>query len=309
MSRSRTLTVQIAGGLGNQLFQYYAGYLASVRSQRKLILDDSRISSGVFYDNRINAEMPQLGLKGLSGLDATFISQTSLSRALSQNAIARRVPLYRKTQKLLDFSPNGETGTDLTLKQFDIGESRITNIRLKGNLQSLELVQAAINLGAFSVLQVLDKGEYAEKLLKLCLETRPIGIHLRLRDYSNSKELLELGTEYYIDGITRIRSKIPNSPLWLFSDDVELAFKLLPKKITQDVCLVVNPSDLSDVETLLIMSKCEGLVIANSTFSFWGGFFSKSQSIVAPSPWFKKGLSLKEDLDFNLPSHWQKLSR
>jgi hypothetical protein len=69
----------------------------------------------------------------------------------------------------------------------------------------------------------------------------------------------------------------------------------------------VNYIECNDGETahedLRLMRACDAHVIANSTFSWWGGAWlddSKSQHIVAPYQWFETPV---EQLDI-VPSRW-----
>ena len=38
---------------------------------------------------------------------------------------------------------------------------------------------------------------------------------------------------------------------------------------------------------LCLMTMCDGHIIANSSFSWWGAWLSKSRKIIAPSGWFE----------------------
>ena len=307
VNSNRSLTIQISGGVGNQLFQYYAGFYAASRSSRHLLIDDFRVKHGSFYKTRLNAEMSIVGLRGLHGLEAQFINSTPISKFLSRNAIAKFVPFYKSKLLAVDYSPTGEIGVGIQESDLEFSNLDIPNIRIRGNLQSLDVVQAAIRLGALSTLSVRKLSDYAEKLLTQGLEIKPIGIHLRLMDYGENIEQLVAGSEYYSEGIKHLKAIIPNSPIWLFADDVQLAVKLLPESITSQISMIINPKTLNDLETMLVMSSCEGLVIANSTFSFWAGFFQKSQLVVAPKPWFKASRK-GQDVNFNFPLDWETIS-
>ena len=302
------MVVQISGGIGNQLFQYYAGYCAAIKNNRTLILDDFRMKEGSYYSNRIKAEMQITGIRGLLGLRAEFSKDNTITRILSKNKISMNIPVYRRRILVKDFSPNGEIGTELTSDYLDFFDLSIPEIRVRGNLQSLQIAQEAIVFGAASTLEIPLVRDSVREILRQSAISKPIGIHLRLKDYFGSPQELVLGSKYYEDAIAHIKGLIPNSPLWLFTDDINLAMKLLPETIRFGISQVVDPKDFSDVETLLIMSRCEGLVIANSTFSFWAAFFQKSQIVVAPNPWFKAGLPATNDTEFNYPKSWKILS-
>ena len=304
VNSNKSLTSQISGGIGNQLFQYYAGFYAASKSRRNLLIDDFRVKDGSFHNNRVKAKMPIVGLRGLDGLGLEIVKSTPISKLLSKNKISKLVPFYRSKFLVFDYSPNGEIGIEMKASDLEFSHLDIPNIRIRGNLQSLDIVQAAIRLGALPTISVQELSSYAEKLLNQGLETKPIGIHLRLKDYGENIKDLVSGSEYYSEGIKHLRGIIPDSPLWLFTDDVQLAMKLLPKSLSSQISLIINPESLNDLETMLVMSNCQGIIIANSTFSFWAGFFQKSQLVVAPKPWFKASKT-GQDVNFNFPLGWK----
>ena len=282
-SKRKNVIAQLSGGLGNQLFQYYTGYVIAAQSRRELVLDDFRTREGSHYKNRVKAKMSVRGLRGLVGFHGHYLSDTLLNRTLSRNIFATRLPFYKKRLAVFDYSPHGERGVDLTVQDINVSDRHEKNIRIRGNLQSKQIVTAAIELGATSSLTVSELSKVAERLIQKVITDKPIGIHLRLLDLGAVFSKLPLGVEYYEESINKIRCEIPDSPIWLFTDDIELAKKLLPQTFVQEISAIVDPYSLSDVETLLIMSMCEGLVLTNSTFSFWAGFFSKSNLVIAPS--------------------------
>ncbi len=308
ISNKNIIVSQVAGGIGNQLFQFYAGYLAAIKSGRELFLDDFRVKDGVYYLNRIESKMPIYGLRGLNGFELNFVKHTLINKALSRNKIATNLPFFRKNIAVIDFSPRGETGAKLNPNCLDFSDSGIAQIRIRGNLQSLDIVQEAISLGAPCTLSIREISDQANEILKLSAKNRPIGIHLRLKDYLGESQGMWLGSSYYEKAITYLNALIPNSPLWLFTDDIDLAMELLPESIKNQLTFVLDPVGFSDVETLLIMSSCTGLIIANSTFSFWAAYFQETQIVVAPCPWFKSGPEPNENVQFGFPAAWKIIS-
>lgn len=45
----------------------------------------------------------------------------------------------------------------------------------------------------------------------------------------------------------------------------------------------------SDVEDLVLLSKCEALVMTGSSFSWWAAFLGSHKKVIAPNPWFGSG--------------------
>lgn len=104
--------------------------------------------------------------------------------------------------------------------------------------------------------------------------------------------------EYYEKGI----SKMPKDTKYLvFSDDISWCKENFNgDKFT----FIENEKDYID---LYLMSKCKNNIIANSSFSWWGGWLNnnKDKIIVAPIKWFGPSKPLStEDL---IPSTWNRI--
>ena len=72
---------------------------------------------------------------------------------------------------------------------------------------------------------------------------------------------------------------------WVFSDDIPYCKTIFPKTFN-------FISGHSDIEDFFLMTLCNNFIIANSTFSWWAAWLSKSENkkIVAPKRWFGPGL-------------------
>ena len=66
--------------------------------------------------------------------------------------------------------------------------------------------------------------------------------------------------------------------MWVFTDDVDYASTVVPDESR----FIRSPA--GSAEDLLVMAKGAGIVAANSTFSWWAGWFSKGR-VLLPRPW------------------------
>ena len=96
--------------------------------------------------------------------------------------------------------------------------------------------------------------------------------------------------EYYKAAVRMLKSRgVTWEKVWVFSDDTVAAEEEL-----QDLSLelgavrfVEPPADSHSFESILLMSKVSSLIIANSTFSWWGAALGiSSRPIVCPEKWF-----------------------
>ena len=106
-----------------------------------------------------------------------------------------------------------------------------------------------------------------------------ISIHVRRGDYINyplhhpSQDI-----QYYNIAI----SEFPDdSNFYVFSDDIEWCRSNIS---TKNIQYIDSKNPYID---MYLMTQCEGHIIANSSFSWWGAWLAKnSKKIIAPSKWF-----------------------
>jgi hypothetical protein len=118
-------------------------------------------------------------------------------------------------------------------------------------------------------------------------------LHVRLSDYRNEDSFGIPGLSYYRSSLEKLLSRFPSAEVWLFSDEPESASKKLDS-ISNHFTRVVG-TEFDTIDVLSIMRTCDGYIIGNSSFSWWGAFISASQSpeVFCPVPWFQSGLSPK----------------
>ena len=120
-----------------------------------------------------------------------------------------------------------------------------------------------------------------------------VAVHLRREanllnpnepEYSKNPFYVDLSiTDYY----EKAMALFPKEKFLVFSDDIEFA----KNYFIGDEYEFDETKD--PIEALTRMSNCLGVIMGNSSFSFWGGFLCKYQDkIVAPSAknWFTDGV-------------------
>lgn len=106
-------------------------------------------------------------------------------------------------------------------------------------------------------------------------------LHVRRGDYVNlSSYHKNLGPDYYIPAAKLVFKNVPNVKFLVFSDDTEWCKNSFKDQIFD----VIDIKD--EAVELCMMSRCQIHIIANSSFSWWGAWLSKSTSVVAPKQWF-----------------------
>ncbi len=299
------IILNLVGGLGNQLFQIAAA-LSLLEHNEKLIveygqertrllangkpeLDEYQFSEQISFSNR------KIWPNGLVSRCYGFIlrSQSKSNKSIIYVLINKVIVLA--THLLL--SINYKKRIHLVAPS-NLGYSQLhrkKNILLSGYFQS--------NHWADTIPNVIDqlKCEPSEYIhfKELARIENPIVVHVRRGDYKNEDTFGLLSVEYYRNGIAYIRSTTDLQNIWLFSDEPESAKQLFASEPNLSI-RVIDDSGITSAGLLEIMSLGKAYVIANSTFSWWGAYKSKSQHVVAPIPWFKSATGPSR----LYPKHW-----
>lgn len=107
-----------------------------------------------------------------------------------------------------------------------------------------------------------------------------VAVHVRRGDYvGNAFDIV--GPEYYKKAVEYIKDKVSEPVFYIFSDDMDYItreFTFLEKYIP-----VHNKGKESYVDMQLI-SCCQHMIIANSTFSYWGALLGEKESSIVIAP-------------------------
>lgn len=317
MGKPKTL-VSLTGGLGNQLFQLAAGLYVSERSDVALTGRFGRPRSQRKNQADIfeYEQVVDLGLQDLSKNEYSWLSRKA-SGYLMRTSFAPRAwedsTFYRLLIKLITslvaslslrelrvaYAPS-EVGFD---KEFHSSAySRI----LFGYFQTYHLPANPSVLPFLRELKLKRPSAWVNEMAVLAALEKPTAVHLRLTDYRNEGFGIA-PLHYYENALALLRSQGNSGRIWLFSDEPEEARLLLGEDLLIGARIITEPPGSSPAEVLEVLRLAHAYVIANSTFSWWGAFLSRSETsaICYPDPWFISGTQIK-DL---CPPEWTPISR
>ena len=116
-----------------------------------------------------------------------------------------------------------------------------------------------------------------------------VAIHVRRGDYVENPFYVDLMTTGYYE---RAMALFPNESFLIFSDDIKWCKQ-------QDIFKNCEFSERrTEVEDLNLMAGCKGVIIANSSFSWWGAYLSSGR-VIAPKEWYSDGVERTK-----LPKEW-----
>ena len=150
--------------------------------------------------------------------------------------------------------------------------------------------------------EILKDFEFNDDIFKPCKNMissykNPVSLHIRRSDYITDPNHTVLSLSYYERAICEFDSDFP---VFIFSDDFEWCKK---QKIFDSDRFLISENNSSYVD-LCLMTLCSGHIIANSSFSWWGAWLSKSKKVIAPSGWFDGSNNQHIDTKDLIPDEW-----
>lgn len=281
MLNEELVQVRLYGGLGNQLFQFFAGLDLALKNGTPLHLDLSWLdeksqSVNLFSDPALKSlDFP---IYEVNNPRSKFLDKTLGNRILRDLKIPTTIS-HIHVPKEVGFS---ET----------YGLPR--KIELRGYYQSYKYLDRArqkISLDAFFT----NRGKNLEDEA-----TKKIAVHIRGGDYLDLQDLYhKLDFDYYNNAIQVARSTYPDLPVVVFTNDVEHV-RILFRSSSIEYS-IFNDENMDPQEILENMSQSSAIIGANSTFSFWAAQKSGESVLkIFPSRWFQRNCLPK----MLYPSDW-----
>ena len=283
----KSLTLELTGGIGNQLFSYaYATNLVKLFDM-KLILDGS-------VTERVLGRQADLFEFALSG-EPQRSQEDYSSFGLNINRLLWRYPLTRLASER---NQSQVLSWDVNISRFKTGG------RLRGFFQGQEALDA-VNEEKEKLFALKNPSSNFMNLSQEIIEKNVTSIHVRRGDYRGYIENFGLlSASYYASAIKENSPDDSSSEIWLFSDEPDATLSEL-KSVGIQVNHVVSPTEVSVAETLKLMSLSKKLITANSTFSWWAGALGENIEIVVPQPWYRKEDSWLRESAL-IPTSWKR---
>ena len=276
--------VELAGGLGNQIFQTLAGLSIAESTNRTLTVVNSRDFLKSSHGNSVS--------------ELVWTSNLSFSKLTRIQGIG--LSLLFRLEKLFAWLPVPKlTHWDNELGYQD-SESLKKASFIRGYFQSFRYLEA-LEANVFEFPQITQSRIVAAEAE--LARSSPVVVHIRGGDYknhSNSHGLLGPG---YLEAALKNFHESAQRKIWVFTDDPAWASRLLdPLGVSYEY-----PEELfglTDIDSLALMSKASKFVLANSTFSIVAALIAwrhnPEVAVTYPSPIFK-GLGAPLDM---VPSTW-----
>ena len=182
-----------------------------------------------------------------------------------------------------------------------------TNI--KGYFQSYKYFDSIRDLikkeFTFKPLIELKASQYFDELKKQYNVNTITGVHIRHGDVKSEKgaRLVLLNSEYYKKAMSKFRDT--DNLFVIFSDDVEWCKANLDSNdvVYSKYSTYEDMEPKSEFMDLCSMTHCNNLIMACSSYSWWGAYLNKTDGkIIVPSKWWGPQYNNRTESDIRLPS-------
>lgn len=282
------IIVRFHGGLGNQMFEYsFYEYLKSRY--------DVEVKADLTWFDRNYSEHQGFELEDVFGIDMQVASYKEI--AAVHEYFPRYYPfaalrfLSRKLAAFKNKKRNSKGGF-VHNYMWDFGPTQYTknedfdhiDITKDWYIEGVYCSDAYYSVcedtlkKRFSFKEPLDKDN--QLLADAMNKQESVAIHVRRGDYvGNVFDIVTV--DYYRRAVEYIRSKVDNPVFYVFSDDMDY----IQKEFTflKDYVPVHNEGKKSFTDMRMI-SNCKHMIVANSSFSYWGAVLgqTKDSIIIAP---------------------------
>ena len=287
-----TVVITPIGGLGNQLFVYAAGKALSRRQDIPLGIDRSHFEK---YPLRV------FELDSFESHFEELQTGKQFSSRLTKFMVPRGSQIRRLAKKITH-------GPDHGFEQAFIFKPRSMRVRrhvgLEGYFQSWRYFGEVGDELRQEIRSVVSPSNfYSDFQNELSGAEVSVAIHVRRGDYVSNSYMGVVPEVYYEHALGLLQGLVGDFQIYLFSDDLTLLHdESFLAEWRKRVRVVVAPDNSRPVESLNLIAQCDHVVMANSTFSWWGAWLGErpGRHVFYPRPWLAG--ALVDDRDLALPT-------
>ena len=290
MKSTKPVILKLEGGLGNQLFQFAAGYFLAAKLDCELLVDQYSIPFSTVHGEK------SYGFDSFAGVSLPNSKSIIFMEHLPNNILVKAAKKFSFAKKiLLKFRLHYSNAHNLNLfiESNELSSTKDffcldTPVKLHGNFQSWSIVEKAAQYGFLRRVQLLVKPEWILKLEKDIDFSTSLVVHFRVGEDAKSNILFKQpNIEYYRAALKHLRKKGIVGKIYVLSDDIKKAKNMYNNLIGEDIHYLEVPITSTPAERLFLMSLFTGIVCANSTFCGWAAWsiHNSGGDVVVPVPY------------------------
>ena len=308
------IIVQLAGGLGNQMFQY-ALYLQLKSLGKDVRIDDV---AGFAQDDKRDLALHPFGIS-YERASRKEIEKMLDSSPLPWNRVRRKLCGRKKKAYFEEdkhYHPEIMTWDDIYLEGYWQAEKYFGAVsdQIKQAFDTDRLLQYLRNKESKYIIEKsrahsneTSTGQMSmEEWLSQIVSTESVSVHVRRGDYLLPENQALFGgicTEaYYRNAMEQMKRKYTGCRFYLFTNDKKYIKERIDKYKNNcahdtgpeaadldwpEIMDVVDLEEQSDYVEFVLMSKCKHNILANSSFSWWASYLNRNPDkiVLAPDRW------------------------
>jgi hypothetical protein len=294
------IITRIVGGLGNQLFCYSASRRLALVNNVELVLDSA---SGFVndHDYKRSYQLNHFCIPCREAEPFERMEPFSRLRRYLKRAINRRRLFGERSyiqQEGVDFDPKL-----LTVRPCG-------TLYLEGYWQSEKYFKDVEDSIREELHIIPPEDEINLAMVKIISRRIAVAVHVRFFDVPQKNGVNNAPTDYYARAVAKMEILVPNAHYFVFSDRPDAARGRIPLPNDRITLVSHNQGDENAYADLWLMTHCRHFIIANSTFSWWGAWLSRSEGKFIIAPNFKVSSSKRVtawSFDGLLPDSWIKV--
>ena len=265
--------VSMGGGLGNQMFKYAFALALKKEHPGEEVMIDSRLCrymgahNGYELSRLFDLELPE----------ASWIDVRRVSKRASVSVLYKLNPGWYD-KYVAQFYDN----KDVRFIEDYQEPGKYNEIYLK----SLDSLYYDIGAQAWQYFEGMERqlgeafGLKKPMDISFIEKEREIGSLLYLTN-------LYYDCGYYEHALQLVKEKFPDFKLYVFTNDTKHCDALLGKMLKGMNFELIRNQGENSYKDIFLMKKCQALIIANSSFSWWGAWLNdrEGKTIVAPKEW------------------------
>ena len=287
--------IKIAGGLGNQMFQYALARILQING-RNVLLDCSGYHIHSQKDTIRNYELDKFRTK---------------IRKASPKEISKYYNWWQLILCYLGRMFKKDLSKIIIEKEhcYQAKVAECDNKYLIGFWQSENYFKAVrkelLEDFCFQHFTLSQRNQKLQK--KLLTEKNSVAVHIRGGDYTIAGNMSLYGnictTDYYKKAFSYIEKIIGNANYYIFTNDRKWMKQIITENNNIIEVIDWNSEDEGWID-MYLMSICKHNIIANSSFSWWAAWLNQNEKkvVIAPSKW-QNGADI-EDI---VPEEWVRM--
>jgi len=291
--RSKAIKLRLAGGLGNQLLQYFGALYMQEKLLIPVKLDLTEIDTshtGGRYDLRSLVEPNNnFAFEDLSGNKVKLFLRKFLRKFRFYFPIKIFFKIFLEDRNMIQ----------KLLRDVSNNARLFRTTEVQGWFANFEYFFSLPEISRS--LSIKNPSERFRNYSSLLQGKEYVAIHLRLGDYLlNSDSLGVLSKQYYLEALKALDVSCDKDSIVIFSNDSSRIFDFIDLDLFQNCLIVESDASFDPAEVLILMSHAKKIVVANSTFSYAAALLSSQDTKVAFPRINKQG----EEFILNSPARW-----